>query len=102
MRVVWTETAVAHLAAIHEHIARTSPVYAQLMVRRIWDRAGRLLPFPNAGRVVPEVGADVREVLESPYRVIYRAGSDRVEILAIVHSRRGPDALQEAGAGRAT
>lgn len=102
MKVVWTETAVAHLAAIHEHIARTSPVYAQLMVRRIWDRAGKLLPFPKVGRVVPEVGADVREVLEPPYRVIYRVGPDRVEVLAIIHSRRGPDALEEAGLGRAT
>ena len=102
MKVVWTETAVAHLVAIHEHIARTSPVYAQLMVRRIWDRAGRLITFPNAGRAVAEVGEGAREVLEAPYRVIYHVGPDRIAILAIIHSRRGPDALAEAGPGRAT
>jgi len=102
VKVVWTESAVAHLVAIHEHIARTSPVYAQLMVRRIWERAGKLMPFPNAGRVVPEVGTDVREVLEPPYRVLYRVGPDRLEILAVIHGRRGPGALEDAGAGRAT
>ena len=102
MKVVWTETAVAHLLAIYEHIARTSPVYAQLMVRRIWDRADRLMPFPNAGRLVPEVGTDVREVLEPPYRVIYHVGSDRIELLAVIHARRGPDALDDVGPGRAT
>jgi len=102
VKVVWTETAVAHLIAIHEHIARTSPVYAQLMVRRLWDRAGKLLPFPNTGRLVPEVGTDVREVLESPYRVIYRVGPDRIAILAVIHVRRGPRALEDAEPGRAT
>jgi len=102
VKVEWTETAVAHLVAIHEHIARTSPVYAQLMVRRIWDRAGRLTPFPNAGRLVPEVGTDVREVLEPPYRVIYHVGADQIEVLAIIHSRRGPAALEDVGPGRAT
>ena len=102
MKVVWTETAVAHLTAVYEHIAQTSPVYAQVMVRRIWERAGKLLPFPQAGRIVPEVGADVREVLEPPYRIIYHSGSERVEILALIHERRGPAALNDVSSGRAT
>ena len=102
MKVVWTETAVAHLTAIHEHIAQTSPVYARVMVQRIWERAGKLLPFPHAGRVVPEVGSDVREVLEPPYRIIYQPGSERVAILAVIHERRGPAALDDVASGRAT
>ncbi len=90
------------LTAIHEYIGQTSPVYARVMVQRIWERAGKVLPFPEAGRTVPEVGADVREVLEAPYRIIYRAGRERVEILAIIHERRGPDALHDVSPRRAT
>ena len=102
MKVVWAETAVAHLTAIHDYIARTSPVYAQVMVRRIWERVGKLLPFPHAGQVVPEVGTDVRQVHEAPYRIIYRVGTERIEILAVIHERRGPGALGEVERGRAT
>ena len=103
MKVVWTETAVAHLAAIHDYIAKTSPVYAQLMVRRIWERAGQLIQFPNSGRAVPEATTEgVRDMLEPPYRIIHKVGPERLEIIAVIHVRRGPDALDDAGSGRAT
>jgi len=35
MTVRWTKAAMAHLVAIHEHIARDSPRYASRMVDRI-------------------------------------------------------------------
>jgi hypothetical protein len=39
---------------------------------------------------VPEVGKpEVREVIEPPYRVIYRLKLDRVEVVAVVRARRG-------------
>ena len=102
MRVVWTETAVKHLSAIYEYIAQSSPLYAEIMVRRLSDRAGQLRAFPQSGRAVPETNhPDVRELLERPYRIIYHASPDVVEVLAVVHARRGPDAVEEAGAGRA-
>ena len=30
--------------------------------------------------------ADIREVIESPYRIIYRLKADHIDILAVVHS----------------
>lgn len=55
------------------------------MVRRL-SQAQR---FPESGRIVPELGrADVRELLEVPYRVIYRVASDAIEVLAVVHARQ--------------
>jgi len=45
VKVVWTETAVKHLTAIHEYVAQTSPLYAELLVRRLWDRTGQLAAF---------------------------------------------------------
>jgi plasmid stabilization system protein ParE len=39
---------------------------------------------------VPELGRpEVREVIEPPYRVIYRLKGDLVEVVSVVHQRRG-------------
>jgi toxin ParE1/3/4 len=70
------------------------------IVRRITERARQLADFPASGRVVPEIARpEIREILEQPYRIIYRIRPERVEILAVVHGRRadiGP--LPESGA----
>ena len=101
MKVVWTETAVAHLNSVYEYISKTSPLYAHLMVRRLWDRTGQIQTFPQSGRMVPEYQQpDLREVLEPPYRIIYRVREQRLEILAVVHSRRAGLGIE--GEGRAT
>jgi len=87
--VVWTETALEHIAAIKQFISQTSLIYAEQVADRILDRGKQLETFPESGRVVPEVGKpDIREVIEPPYRVIYRVRKDRVEVLAVVHARR--------------
>ena len=45
--------------------------------------------FPQSGRQVSEAGnAEVRELIESPYRIIYRVRQEAIEILAIVHGRQ--------------
>lgn len=86
MTVHWTNTAVEHLLAIHEFIARDSPTYARRMVDRLTERSRQLATFPLSGAVVPEYESpDVREILERPYRIIYRVRADRVDILAVVH-----------------
>ena len=86
MTVHWTNTAVEHLLAIHEFIARDSPAYARRMVDRLTERTRQLATFPLSGAVVPEYESpDVREILERPYRIIYRVTADRVDILAVVH-----------------
>lgn len=41
------------------------------------------------GRTVPEIGIEqIREVIESGFRIWYEVRADRIEILAIVHSRQ--------------
>ena len=45
--------------------------------------------FPASGRRVPEAPSlDVRELLEFPYRIIYRADGETIQVLAIVHGRQ--------------
>lgn len=90
MIVVWTETALDHLASIRQYIGQTSRIYAEQVVSRILDRGKQIEVFPESGRMVPEVGRpEIREVIEPPYRVIYRVTSQRVEVVAVVHVRRG-------------
>lgn len=86
MNVHWTDTAVAHLVAIYERIAQDAPVYAQRMIDRLTQRSEQIATFPESGRIVPEYEApDIREVIESPYRIIYQIKVDQIDVLAVVH-----------------
>jgi len=89
MRVFWTNTAVQHLLSIYAYIAQDAPRYGQRMVERLTERSEQVAAFPLSGRMVPEYEApDVREVIERPYRIIYRIKPDQIDILAVVHSAR--------------
>ena len=89
MHLRWSVQAAEDLAAIKDFIGRDSPTYARQIVEQLYDAAGRLVGFPDVGRVVPERGQpNIREILRPPYRVIYRRGDELVEILTIHHSSR--------------
>jgi plasmid stabilization system protein ParE len=87
--VRWTATALGHLDAVHSYIAQDSPRYARDTVDRLTRRSAQIGEFPYSGRQVPEFDAeDIREVLEEPYRIIYRILPRRVEVLAVIHTSR--------------
>ena len=89
MKVRWTDEALRHLDDIHRHIAGDSPFYARRMVDKITRRSRQIGPFPQSGRMVPEYqDIDVREVIEPPYRIVYRVAADRVDVLAVFHGAR--------------
>lgn len=45
--------------------------------------------MPRSGRQIQEYArTDLREVLERPYRLIYRVTAERVEILTVMHYRQ--------------
>ena len=89
MRVHWTDTAAGHVTALHDYIARDSEVYARRMVDRLTSRSKQIGRFPRSGRTVPEYeDADVREVIEGSYRIIYRVLPHQLDVLAVVHSAR--------------
>jgi plasmid stabilization system protein ParE len=95
--VFWSATALGHLTAIRNYIALNSLSYADAMIRRIIQRAEQLQHAPMMGAVVPQYADNaVREVLERPYRIIYRVGSDGVDVLAVVHgAQRLPRSLSK-------
>jgi len=87
VKIDWSNNAIAHLSAIHEYIARNSNFYANRVVDRLTRRTQQLATLPMSGRMVPEYGSkEIRELLERPYRLIYRLCPDRIEILAVIHS----------------
>lgn len=64
-------------------------MYAGLTAERIVTAVDVLERFPRRGRQVPEANdSAIRELIVEPYRVMYRALADVVEILAVVHGAR--------------
>lgn len=89
MKVTWTRHARAELTAIHDYIAASSPKYALAMVDRITRKSQGLAQYPRMGSVVVEYGdPDVRELIEYPYRIIYRLRSNRIDVLSVIHGAR--------------
>lgn len=87
MRLVWTRPALADVLHIRDYIAADSPRYARVVAERIVASVDRLSTFPLSGRVVPELAdPKLREVIDAPYRIVYRVRDDVLEILTVVHS----------------
>jgi toxin ParE1/3/4 len=89
VKVVWTDTALEHLQAIHDCIAKTSSDYALRIVDRLTRRSQQIAGFPQSGRQVAGFElTQIREVIEGPYRLIYHIQADQIEVLAVVHAAR--------------
>jgi toxin ParE1/3/4 len=81
--------AVAHLDNIYEYIALNSPTYAKHMVDKITHRSVQIAAHPLSGRKVPEYDSEVvRELIEQPYRIIYRIKQNHIDVLAVIHGAR--------------
>ena len=79
----WTTQAVEDVEAIRKFIANDSDAYADLVVAR------RLELFPRSGRIVPELAdPQLREIIESPYRIVYRVLDESIEILTVFRASR--------------
>jgi toxin ParE1/3/4 len=91
-RVRWTETARRDLDAIVDDIAADSIENALTVLDRLQARAGSPAVAAERGRVVPELRVvDVhqyREVIERPWRILYRIDGDTVLVLAVLDGRR--------------
>jgi addiction module RelE/StbE family toxin len=87
--VVWTLEALDDLNAIGAFHERTSPLYAVSLVERLYEAVVVLEEHPRFGRKVPEIDHDlVRELIVERYRIVYQLMRDRIEIVAVLHSRQ--------------
>jgi len=89
MKVYWTNRAVLRLKLIHRYIAEDSPQVALNVIDRVTSRSQQLSESPHSGRRVPEYDQnDIRELIEKPYRIIYRIKSNQIDVLTIMHNRQ--------------
>ena len=89
MRVHWTNRAKARLRLIYNYIAEDSPKMALQVVDRVTARSQQLRDLPQSGRQVPEYNRpDIRELLERPYRIIYKIKTSQVDVLTVMHYRQ--------------
>jgi len=89
LRIVWSPKARVRALAAVEYIAEERPSAAAKWFDALVERIELLKKLPEQGRIVPEGGdPQVREVIHSPYRVIYQVLPDRVEILTRSHDRQ--------------
>jgi len=96
-RVRWTETARRDLDLIVDYIAEDSLGNALAVLDRLEQRAESLSDSAGRGRVVPELrSVDVYqylELIESPWRIIYRIQGREVFVVAVLDGRRRLESL---------
>lgn len=90
--VLWAEQAVRDLESLVAFVAQEAPLNARRLLKRLKERADGLCRLPDRGRVVPELArfgiVAVRELVVSPYRLIYRVDQKTVMVLALFDGRR--------------
>ncbi len=91
-RVRWTEAASTDLENIVRYTAEGSPLNATKMYRQLRKRTAALRSMPDRGHIVKEL-ADLtvtayRELVVSPYRIVYRVDKRNVFVHAILDGRR--------------
>jgi toxin ParE1/3/4 len=93
VKLSWTRSADADLAAVLAYVAAESPAAAQRLLAAI-DRALKLAArFPCSGRPAPggeesPHPSGTRELVVRPYRIGYAPGQSEIVVLYVVHSAR--------------
>jgi len=86
------KTAKNDLREIIKYISKNNPMNALNVLKRIGDRINTLNHFPERGGYVPELLKnnikDYRQLIESPWRIIYKIDKNIVNVLIIIDSRR--------------
>jgi addiction module RelE/StbE family toxin len=83
MEVRWSTLAVEDLERIFRHIEKDNPTAARETVKAIYDGCEALRDFPRRGRPGRMNGR--RELVFSPYIVVYQVKEHAVEISRIYH-----------------
>jgi toxin ParE1/3/4 len=91
-KIVFSPSARKDLQEIVEYIAAEDQRTAERIGMALIQATKSLTEFPRKGRVVPEFEINsLREILLSPYRIVYRTfdESGNIEIVRIWHAARG-------------
>jgi len=96
-RVAWSENAARDLEELTSYAAQESPARARRLLGRVRKWAAALERFPDRGRRVPELlelGITTwRELVASPYRLVYRREGHDVFVDGLFDTRRDLEEL---------
>lgn len=91
-KVLWTGAAQADLESVVDFIAKENPITALRLFRFVRLKARGLNRYPERGRRPPEIahmrGLPFRELILTPWRLMYRIQGRTVEVLAFFDGRR--------------
>lgn len=92
MKLVWSQLAAGQVDEVLAYIVADDAAAAGRWLEELLERVEALRRFPDAGRVVAELGRDdLRELLVGFYRVIYRRSEASIEIAVVRHQARSFD-----------
>lgn len=83
--VLFRPQAEEDLLSIALYVSEWSPQRALALVSRLRRRCDILRTHPLAGRPRPELGDDLRSLVERPYVILYRLVGSVIEVVAILH-----------------
>lgn len=96
-KVLWSEPAIHDFENILDYIANDNKLIAKNILERVEKRTSELEEMPQRGSNVSELDEfnlyNYKQLIEYPWRIIYRIDDDLVYILAIIDGRRKLDEI---------
>ena len=90
--IVWARVAENDLKEMIDYIAIDSPTNALKIFKKIKNKASGLYTMPERCRIVPELKdqgiMQYRELIISPWRIMFRITEIKVYILSVLDARR--------------
>ncbi|HHO76080.1 MAG TPA: type II toxin-antitoxin system RelE/ParE family toxin [Deltaproteobacteria bacterium] len=89
-KITFAASALTDLEEIRSwYIEQQVPDIGGKLIEEIISKVEHLSSFPGSGRIVPEFGINnIREIIYSPFRIIYRFDKNRVRVVRIWRSER--------------
>lgn len=85
MRLVWLPRAISDLESQLSYIATDNPRVALDIGDRIFQHVSHLSEYPDMGRHGRRQKTRELVVPRTPFVIVYRIDSDRIEILRLLH-----------------
>jgi plasmid stabilization system protein ParE len=84
------ESAVRDLEAIREYYQeQEAPEVGERFIKEIIASVEKLAIHPDRGRIVPEFdNSHVRELIHSPFRIVYRRHKEKISVVRVWRSER--------------
>ena len=89
MKVIWSKESLDRLIEIEEFIAEDHSEKAAEFTDFIVSKSFLVEENPRIGRMVPEFSdPEIRELIIKGYRLVYRIGKARIDILTVFEGHR--------------